>query len=95
MEKKQQEILLDEINLEKNNYHKLITKWLNQLRLYKNPELKFITKNSEILDLKYDNKNYSVTDNDVGRTRTTESVNFPNYKKTIISFLLRKKQYKI
>ena len=33
MEKKQQEILLDEINLEKNNYHKLITKWVNQLRI--------------------------------------------------------------
>ena len=97
MEKKQQEILLDEINLEKNNYHKLITKWLNQLRLYKNPELKFITKNSEILDLKYDNKNYSVTDNDVGRTRTTESVNFPNYKiylKQLLVFYCEKNSIK-
>jgi len=80
MEKKEPDIFLGDINIEKNNYHNLITKWINQMKLYKNPEIKFITKNSEILDFNYDNKNYLVTDNDVGRTRITESLNYPNYQ---------------
>jgi len=88
MEKINPEIFLGNVNITKDNYHELITKWIEQMKPYKNPELKFISSNSELLDFNYDNKDYSVTDNDVDRTRNVETMNYPDFQKYLKQLLV-------
>ena len=63
----------------KGNYHELILKWLEEMKQYKNPELKMISTNEEILNYKYDNSRFFVTDNDIERTRILEGKPYPNF----------------
>ena len=65
--------------ISKGNYHELILKWLEEMKQYKNPELKLISTNEEILNYKYDNSRFFVTDNDIERTRILEGKPYPNY----------------
>jgi hypothetical protein len=88
MEKINPEIFLGDVNITKDNYHELLTKWIEQMKPYKNPELKFISSNSELLDFNYDNKDYSVTDNDVDRTRNVETMNYPDFQKYLKQLLV-------
>ncbi len=65
--------------ISKGNYHELILKWLEEMKQYKNPELKMISTNEEILNYKYDNSRFFVTDNDIERTRILEGKPYPNF----------------
>ena len=65
--------------ISKGNYHELILKWLEEMKQYKNPELKLISTNEEILNYKYDNSRFFVTDNDIERTRILEGKPYPNF----------------
>ena len=88
MEINQQKIYLGDINIIKSNYHDLITKWTSLMLPHKNPEVNLISSNSEILDFKYDNTNYIITDNDVERTRNQEALNYPEYQKYLKQLLV-------
>ena len=81
MEENTPKAYLGDINIAKKNYHELILKWISLMQPYKNPEVNLISSNSEILDFKYDNTQYVVTDNDVERTRNVETMNYPDYQK--------------
>ena len=97
METNDQKIYFGDINIKQSNYHELITKWINIMLPHKNPEIELISSNSEILDFKYDNKNYLVTDNDVERTRCLERNNYPNYEiylKQLLVFYCEKNNVK-
>ena len=97
METNDQKIYFGDINIKQSNYHELITKWINIMLPHKNPEIELISSNSEILDYKYDNKNYLVTDNDVERTRCLERNNYPNYEiylKQLLVFYCEKNNVK-
>ena len=97
METNSHQINAMDLNIEKNNYHELITKWISTMLPYKNAEINLISSNSEILDFKYDNTNYLVTDNDVERTRNVETVNFPDYQiylKQLLVYYCEKTQIK-
>ena len=83
-----EKIYIDEINLSKQNYHELIKKWISLMIPYKNPDINLISTNSEILEYKFDNANYLVTDNDVERTRNLESINYPDYHKYLKQLLV-------
>ena len=63
----------------KGNYHELIMKWQDLMKPYKTPELKLISTNEEILEYKYDNSHYTVTDNDIERTRINEGKPYPEF----------------
>ena len=63
----------------KGNFHELLLKWLEEMKLYKNPELKLISTNEEILEYKYDKTRFIVTDNDIERTRIIEGKPYPNF----------------
>jgi len=65
--------------ISKGNYHELILKWLEEMKQYKNPELKLISTNEEILNYKYDNSRFFVTDNDIERTRILEGKPYTNF----------------
>ena len=88
METTSKNIYLGDINIMKNNYYELMTKWTSLMLPNKNPEVNLITSNSEILDFKYDNTAYLVTDNDVERTRNLETSNYPDYQKYLKQLLV-------
>ena len=88
MEKNSISKFLEEINIQQNNYHELILKWTELMKPYKNFEIELITSNSLIIDFKYDNKNYVVTDNDIERTRIKESEPYPNFRNYLKQLLV-------
>ena len=88
MEVNSQEINLIDINFDKSNYHELIKKWTSTMLPYKNQDINLVSSNEEILDFKYDNTNYLVTDNDVDRTRNVETIDFPDYPKYLKQLLV-------
>ena len=79
MESQEENIYITDPKIIKGNYYELLTKWLERMKPYLNPELKLITTNSEILDYKYDNSRFDVTDNDVKRTRIIESETYDKF----------------
>ena len=83
-----EKLYIDEINIQKQNYHELIKKWISLMIPHKNPDINLISSNSEILELKYNNTNYLVTDNDVERTRNLDNKNFPDYQKYLKQLLV-------
>ena len=78
-EKEKKNICISDPIILKTNYHDLFVKWQGLMGPYKNPELKLITTNEEILEYKYDNSNYIVTDNDIERTRIIEGKPYPEF----------------
>ena len=89
MESQEEKIYITDPKIIKGNYYELLTKWLATMKPYLNPELKLITTNSEILDYKYDNSRFDVTDNDVKRTRIIESEpyeKFSHYLKQLLVY---------
>ena len=97
MEQNSLQKLIESINIQKNNYHELILKWTELMKPYKNPEIELINSNSLIIDFKYDNKHYVVTDNDIERTRIKESepyLNFRQYLKQLLVFYCEKNKIK-
>ena len=64
MEDKTQNIYISDPKIVKGKFHELFSKWLELMTPFKNPDLKFITTNSEILDYKYDNSRFLITDNE-------------------------------
>ena len=83
-----EKLCINEINILQQNYHELIKKWISLMIPHKNPDINLISSNSEILELKYDNTNYLVTDNDVERTRNLDNKNFPDYQKYLKQLLV-------
>ena len=79
METEIEKVYVSDLEIIKDNYHELFTKWYEAMKPYINPNLKLITTNSEILEYKYDNNNYLVTDNDIERTRIIESQPYKEY----------------
>lgn len=79
MEANTPNIYISDPKILKDNYHELISKWMESMKPYKSPELKLITTNSEILEYKYDNSRFLVTDNDIERTRIIESKPYPDF----------------
>ena len=88
MEQNSLQKLIESINIQKNNYHELILKWTELMKPYKNPEIELINSNSLIIDFKYDNKHYVVTDNDIERTRIKESEPYPNFRQYLKQLLV-------
>ena len=79
MEEIYQNIYISDPKIVKENYHKLFIKYIDLMKPNKNPELKLISTNDEILNYKYDNSNFSVTDNDIERTRLVERKPYPDF----------------
>ena len=88
MEINSEKLYIGDITSLQKNYHELITHWQSLMLPYKNPEINLISTNSEILEFKYDNQEYLVTDNDVERTRNVESANYPEYQKYLKQLLV-------
>ena len=88
METKTRNIYISDPKIVKGNFHELLSKWLELMMPFKNPELKFITTNSEILDYKYDNSRFLITDNDVERTRIIESKGYKDFEFTLKQLLV-------
>lgn len=88
MEAKTQNIYISDQKIVKGNFHELIVKWLELMMPFKNPELKFITTNSEILDYKYDNSHFLIIDNDVERTRIIEAKEYKDFEFTLKQLLV-------
>ena len=88
MEQNSFQKFIDSINIQQNNYHELILKWTELMKPYKNSEIELITSNSLIIDFKYDNKHYVVTDNDIERTRIKESEPYPNFRQYLKQLLV-------
>ena len=74
-----QNIYLSNPKIIEGNYHELILKWIDEMKPYKNPQLKLISTNEEILNHKYDNNDFLVTDNDIERTRIKEGEPYQNF----------------
>ena len=79
MEAEVEKVYISDLGIIKDNYHELFTKWYEAMKPYINPNLKLITTNSEILEYKYNNSNYLITDNDIERTRIIESQPYKEY----------------
>lgn len=79
MEENSEKVYISDPIITKGNYHELILKWKEKMNPYKNPELKLISTNEEILEYKYDNSRFIVTDNDIGRTRILEGKPYQNF----------------
>ena len=88
MEQNSLQKLIESISIQQNNYHELILKWTELMKPYKNPEIELINSNSLIIDFKYDNKHYVVTDNDIERTRIKESEPYPNFRQYLKQLLV-------
>ena len=73
METDTKNICVSDPKILKSNYKELLLNWIETMKPYKNPELKLISTNEEILEYKYDNSHFIVTDNDIERTRIVES----------------------
>ena len=80
MEDKTQNIYISDPKIVKGKFHELFSKWFELMKPFKNPDLKFITTNSEILDYKYDNSRFLITDNDTERTRIIESKEYKDFE---------------
>ena len=72
-------IYISDPKILKENYHEIFIKFIDLMKYYKNPELKLISTNEEILNYKYDNSKFGVTDNDIERTRLVERKPYPDY----------------
>ena len=88
MEINSEQIYIGDINSLKKNYHELITNWTSLMLPHKHPGINLISTSKEILEFKYDNSEYLVTDNDVDRTRNVESANYPEYQKYLKQLLV-------
>ena len=88
MEINSEQIYIGDINSLKKNYHELITNWTSLMLPHKHPDINLISTSKEILEFKYDNSEYLVTDNDVDRTRNVESANYPEYQKYLKQLLV-------
>ena len=88
MEINSEQIYIGDINSLKKNYHELITNWTSSMLPHKHPDINLISTSKEILEFKYDNSEYLVTDNDVDRTRNIESANYPEYQKYLKQLLV-------
>ena len=79
MEKIIENIYLSNPKIIEGNYHELLLKWIEKMKPYKYPELKLISTNEEILNYKYDQNKFFVTDNDIERTRIKETQSYPKF----------------
>ena len=80
MESDTKDIYISDPKILKSNYKELLLKWIETMKPYKNLELKLISTNEEILEYKYDNSNFIVTDNDIERTRIIESKPYSEFR---------------
>ena len=61
------------------NLKQLILKWIEQMKPYKNQNTTLISTNEEILKYEYEDSKYTITNNDIVRTRILESKPYKNY----------------
>ena len=81
MEKEEDEekIYISNPEITKGNFSELMKKWFEALKPNFNSKLKFVSTNEEILDYKYDDSRFIVTNNDIERTRMIEREPYKEY----------------
>ena len=85
---KEEKTYLSDPEITKGNFSQLIKKWLEAMMPNHNPKLQLIKTNTEILEYKYDNSRFLVTDNDIDRTRINERKSYKDYNHLLKQLLV-------
>jgi hypothetical protein len=85
---KEEKIYISDPEITKGNFSQLIKNWLEAMMPNHNPKLQLIKTNTEILEYKYDNSRFLVTDNDIDRTRINERKSYKDYNHLLKQLLV-------